>query len=75
MQQSGHLIGVCVCAQDISPEDLFPPVSFTINDRADEDMPYTDPSAKPESEVRMASAASPKCVFKSLSCKHGPFFL
>lgn len=30
--------------KDISPEDLFPPVSFSINDRADEDMPYTDPA-------------------------------
>ena len=36
--------------QDISPEDLFPPVSFTINDRADEDMPYTAP-CKEDSKV------------------------
>ena len=33
--------------QDILPEDLFPPVSFSINERADEDMPYTEPE-KPE---------------------------
>lgn len=40
--------------QDISPEDLFPPVSFKISDRDDADMPYTKPKeavqeAKPRS--------------------------
>lgn len=41
--------------QDISPEDLFPPVSFTINDRADEDMPYTAPPKEEETKVSTQS--------------------
>ena len=39
-----HLISCCACLQDISPEDLFPPVSFSISEKADEDMPYTKPA-------------------------------
>ena len=38
-----HLIRRCARLQDISPEDLFPPVSFSISEKADEDMPYTKP--------------------------------
>ena len=51
--------------QDILPEDLFPPVSFSISERDDEDMPYTrppkpasEPSPKPSSSKTTPPAAS-----------------
>ena len=35
--------------QDIRPEDLFPGVSFTINEADDEDMPYVRPASQTRS--------------------------
>ena len=54
-----HLTSRCARLQDISPEDLFPPVSFSISEKADEDMPYTKP-ATDDATSSTAQAAKEK---------------
>ena len=61
--------------QDISPEDLFPPISFTINDRADEDMPYTAPREE-EGKVGVLLILSMKqCTVSEIPAKKRKLYL
>lgn len=53
--------------QDILPEDLFPPISFSINERADEDMPYTEPK---KTEIVTEAAEKPHRVTAKAKAKN-----